>query len=96
MEEGTELIQRLNNGGVLPMITSCSPGWIKYAETFYPEFIPNLSTCKSPHEMLAALIKSYYAEKTGIDPKNIYTVSIMPCTAKKFESKREELGDNGV
>ena len=96
MEEGTELIQRLNGGGVLPMITSCSPGWIKYCETFFPEFIPNLSSCKSPHEMLGAIIKSYYAEKNGIDPESIYTVSVMPCTAKKFEAKRDELGHDGL
>ena len=92
MEEGTELLHRINNGGVLPMITSCSPGWIKYCETFYPEFLPNLSTCKSPHEMLGAVLKSYFAEKNGIDPKTIYTVSVMPCTAKKYEARREELG----
>ena len=96
MEEGTELLGRLNNGGKLPMITSCSPGWIKYCEEFYPEFIPNLSSCKSPHEMLGALIKSYYAEKEGIDPKDIYVVSVMPCTAKKFEADREELGKDGL
>ena len=96
MEEGTELIDRLKNGGVLPMITSCSPGWIKYCETFYPEFIPNLSTCKSPHEMGGAMIKTYYAQKNGIDPKNIYTVSIMPCTAKKFEAIRPELGHDNM
>ena len=96
MEEGTELIDRLKNGGVLPMITSCSPGWIKYCETFYPEFIPNLSTCKSPHEMGGAMIKTYYAQKNGIDPKNIYTVSIMPCTAKKFEASRTELGHDNM
>jgi len=96
MEEGTEFINRLTNNGVLPMITSCSPGWIKYCETFYPEFLPNLSTCKSPHEMGGALIKTYYAEKNGIDPKKIFTVSVMPCTAKKFEAKREELSNNGM
>ncbi|MDL2287089.1 [FeFe] hydrogenase, group A [Eubacteriales bacterium OttesenSCG-928-G02] len=96
MEEGTELIGRLTNGGALPMITSCSPGWIKYCETFYPEFIPNLSSCKSPHEMMGAVIKSYFAEKNNIDPKNIYVVSVMPCTAKKFEAKRDELGHNGI
>ena len=95
MEEGTELIGRLKNGGVLPMITSCSPGWIKYCEEFYPDFIPNLSTCKSPHEMMGAVIKSYYAEKAGIDPKDIFVVSVMPCTAKKFEAKREELSGTG-
>ncbi len=96
MEEGTELISRLNNGGTLPMITSCSPGWVKFCETFYPEFIPNLSSCKSPHEMAGAVIKSYFAEKAGIDPKKIFVVSVMPCTAKKFEAKRPELGHDGM
>ncbi len=96
MEEGTELIDRLNNKGVLPMITSCSPGWIKFCEHYYPEFIPNLSTCKSPHEMAGAMIKTYYAEKAGVDPKDIVVVSVMPCTAKKFEAKRPELGHNGM
>lgn len=96
MEEGTELLNRIKNGGVLPMITSCSPGWIKYCETFFPDFIPNLSSCKSPHEMLGAVIKSYYAEKNNIDPKDIYVVSIMPCTAKKFERSREELGHDNM
>ncbi len=95
MEEGTELIERISNGGTLPMITSCSPGWVKYCETFYPEFIPNLSSCKSPHEMAGAVIKSYFAEKEGIDPSKIYVVSVMPCTAKKFEAKREELSNGG-
>lgn len=95
MEEGHELLHRLNNGGKLPMITSCSPGWIKFCEHYYPEFLENLSTCKSPHEMLGALIKSYYAEKNNIDPKDIVVVSIMPCTAKKFESQREELAATG-
>ena len=96
MEEGTELIGRLNNGGVLPMITSCSPGWIKFCEHYYPEFIPNLSSCKSPHEMEGAMIKSYYAEKAGIDPKDIAVVSVMPCTAKKYEAARPELSVNGL
>lgn len=96
MEEGTELLGRLQNGGALPMITSCSPGWINYCETFYPEFIPNLSSCKSPHEMEGAMIKSYYAEKEGIDPKDIYVVSVMPCTAKKFEAKRPELANGDL
>lgn len=95
MEEGTELLDRLQNGGTLPMITSCSPGWIKYCETFYPEFIPNLSSCKSPHEMLGAMVKSYFAEKNGIDPKTMYVVSVMPCTAKKFEAQRPEQGTDG-
>ncbi|MDR2505369.1 MAG: [FeFe] hydrogenase, group A [Oscillospiraceae bacterium] len=94
MEEATEFLHRLN-GGTLPMITSCSPGWVKYCETFYPEFIPNLSTCKSPHMMAGALIKTYYAEKAGIDPKNIRVVSVMPCTAKKFEAKRHEMYAEG-
>ncbi len=96
MEEGTELIDRIQNGGVLPMITSCSPGWIKFCEHYYPEFIPNLSSCKSPHQMTGALIKTYYAEKAGIDPKDIVTVSVMPCTAKKFEAKRPEMSHNGL
>ncbi len=95
MEEGTELVKRVTEGGVLPMITSCSPGWIKFCETYYPEFIPNLSSCKSPHEMLGAVTKSYYAEKMGIDPKDIKVVSVMPCTAKKFEATREELAASG-
>ena len=92
MEEGYELIDRLQNGGTLPMITSCSPGWIKYCETFYPEFLPNVSSCKSPHEMMGAVVKSYYAETNGIDPRDIVVVSVMPCTAKKFECQRDELG----
>ena len=91
MEEGTELIDRIRGGGTLPLITSCSPGWVKFCEHNYPEFLPNLSTCKSPHEMLGAIIKSYYAEKNGIDPKKIVVVSVMPCTAKKFEAQRPEL-----
>ena len=93
MEEGTELIDRIQNGGKLPMITSCSPGWIKFCEHNFPEFLDNLSTCKSPHEMFGALIKSYYAEQAGIDPANIYVVSVMPCVAKKFEAQRPEMGD---
>lgn len=96
MEEGTELLGRIQNGGVLPMITSCSPGWIKFIEHYYPEFLPNLSSCKSPHEMLGAIIKSYYAEKEHLDPKDVYVVSVMPCTAKKFEAKRPELGHDGI
>ena len=96
MEEANELVERITNGGVLPMITSCSPGWIKFCETYYPDFIPNLSSCKSPHEMLGAMAKSYYAEKAGIDPANIVVVSVMPCTAKKFEAARPELGHNGL
>lgn len=95
MEEGTELLGRLQNGGVLPMITSCSPGWIKFCETFYPDCLPNLSSCKSPQGMFGAVIKTYYAEKAGKAPSDIYSVSIMPCTAKKFEAKRPELGRDG-
>jgi len=92
MEEGTELLDRLTNGGVLPMITSCSPGWIKFCEHFYPEFLPNLSTCKSPNQMQGAITKTYFAQKNGLDPKNIFVVSVMPCTAKKFEIGRSEMG----
>ena len=95
MEEGTELIDRIRGGGVLPLITSCSPGWVKFCEHNFPEMIPNLSTCKSPHEMMGAIIKSYYAEKNGIDPDKIVVVSVMPCTAKKFESQRPELAVDG-
>ena len=90
MEEGTEFIHRLQEGGAMPMITSCSPGWIRFCEQHYPEFVPNLSSCKSPQQMFGSLVKSYYAQKAGIDPKDIYVVSIMPCTAKKYEVKREE------
>ena len=96
LEEGTELINRIKNGGKLPLITSCSPGWIKFCEHYYPEFIDNLSSCKSPHEMFGALLKTYYAEKEGLDPKNIVTVSIMPCVAKKFEAARPELSNEGM
>ncbi|NLB40818.1 MAG: 2Fe-2S iron-sulfur cluster binding domain-containing protein [Clostridiales bacterium] len=95
MEEGTELLGRLKKGENLPLITSCSPGWIKYCEHHYPDLLDNLSTCKSPHEMMGAMVKSYYAEKTNQDPANIYVVSIMPCTAKKFEAQRPELQASG-
>lgn len=95
MEEGTELLQRIQNGGVLPMITSCSPGWIKFCEHFYPEFIPNLSTCKSPNQMQGAVTKTYFAEKNDLDPRDIFVVSVMPCTAKKFEIQRSEMGRDG-
>jgi NADP-reducing hydrogenase subunit HndD len=78
MEEGTEFLQRIQNGGKLPLITSCSPGWIKFCETYYPDMLENVSSCKSPQQMFGALTKSYYAEKSGIDPKDIYVVSIMP------------------
>ena len=95
MEEGTELLNRIKNGGVLPMITSCSPGWIKYCETFYPDFIPNLSTCKSPNQMQGAVTKTYFAKQNELDPRDIYVVSVMPCTAKKFEIARPEFGRDG-
>lgn len=95
MEEGTELLNRINSGGVLPMITSCSPGWIKYCETFYPDFIPNLSTCKSPNQMQGAVTKTYFAKQNDLDPRDIYVVSVMPCTAKKFEIARPEFGRDG-
>ena len=91
MEEGTEFLDRFQNGGTLPMITSCSPGWVRYLELNYPDLIPNLSTCKSPHQMFGAIIKSYFAEKNNIDPAKIYVVSVMPCVAKKFESSRDEM-----
>ena len=91
MEEGTELLNRIKTGGRLPMITSCSPGWIRFAEFYYPEFLENLSSCKSPHQMEGAIIKSYYAEKKGIDARDIFVVSIMPCTSKKTEAGREEM-----
>jgi len=96
MEEGTELLSRINNGGTLPMITSCSPGWVKFCESYYPEFIPNLSSCKSPHMMIGAMLKSYYASNEGIDPKKMFVVSVMPCTAKKYEAERPEMEVNGV
>jgi len=91
MEEGTELLGRIQNGGKLPMITSCSPGWIRFAEFYYPDFLDNLSTCKSPHQMEGAIIKTYYAKRMDIDPNDIFVVSIMPCTSKKTESSREEM-----
>ncbi len=96
MEEASEFVERVKNNGVLPMITSCSPGWVKFCEHYYPEFIPNLSSCKSPHQMAGALIKTYYAQKADVDPKSIVNVSVMPCTAKKFEAKRPEMGMNGL
>lgn len=96
MEEGTELLSRLGNGENLPLMTSCCPGWVKFVEHNFPDMIPNLSTCKSPSEMEGALIKSYFAEKIGVDPKNIVVVSIMPCVGKKFEGEREELSSGGM
>ena len=95
IEEGHEFLHRLNNGGKLPMFTSCSPGWIRYVEYFYPELLENVSSCKSPQQMFGALVKSYYAQKNNIDPKDIVVVSIMPCTAKKAEAVREEMNDSG-
>lgn len=96
MEEGTEFIERLEKNDNLPMITSCSPGWIKYIEMNYPENLSHLSSCKSPHEMYGAILKTYYAEKEKIDPKKIVVVSVMPCIAKKFEAQREELSNNNM
>jgi iron-only hydrogenase group A len=95
MEEGNELLKRVKEGGPLPMTTSCSPGWIKFIEHFYPQLLPNVSTCKSPQQMFGALAKTYYAEFAGIDPKDIFVVSIMPCTAKKYEAARPEMCDSG-
>ncbi|MCG0237879.1 MAG: [FeFe] hydrogenase, group A [Firmicutes bacterium] len=95
VEEASELIQRLRSGGPLPLMTSCCPGWVKYAEHFWPEFLDNLSSCKSPHQMFGAMAKTYYAQKMGIDPAKIVVVSIMPCTAKKFEASRPELAGSG-
>ena len=94
MEEASELIRRVQNGGTLPMFTSCCPGWVKFVEHYYPEFIPNLSTCKSPQAMFGAVLKSYYCEKNNIDPKNLFVVSVIPCTSKKFEHTREQLNAN--
>ncbi len=95
VEEANELVQRIQNNGVLPMITSCSPGWVKFCEYYYQDLLPHLSTCKSPHQMEGALIKTYWAEKNGIDPKDIVVVSIMPCTAKKFEIGRADQSASG-
>jgi len=96
MEEATELLSRIKNNGVLPMITSCSPGWVNYAEYYYGDQLDHLSSCKSPHQMQGAIIKSYFAEKKGIDPKDIFVVSIMPCTAKKYEKSRSEMEVDGL
>jgi NADP-reducing hydrogenase subunit HndD len=95
LEEGTEFINRLQNNGKFPMFTSCSPGWVNYLELYYPEYIPNLSTCKSPQQMAGALIKTYYAQKLNLDPKKIVSVSIMPCIAKKAEARRSDMGRDG-
>ena len=96
MEESTELLDRIQNDGVLPLITSCCPGWIKYAEHFYPDMLPNISSCKAPHTMFGAMIKSYFAEKEGLNKEDIVVVSIMPCTAKKFEITRDDECGAGV
>lgn len=95
MEEAHEFLDRVQNGGVLPMITSCSPGWIKYCEHYYPELIPHLSTCKSPQQMFGATMKTWYAQKLGMDPKDMVVVGVMPCTAKKFETKRPDQSASG-
>lgn len=96
MEEGTELLSRLQSGGPLPLVTSCSPGWIKFCEHYYPDMIPHLSSCKSPQQMFGALLKTYYAEKEGLDPKDIFVVTMMPCTAKKFEVSRDHQNAAGL
>jgi iron-only hydrogenase group A len=96
MEEASELVHRIQTGGPLPLLTSCSPGWVKFIEQFYPDMLPHVSSCKSPQQMLGAVIKSYYAERQGIAPENIYSVSIMPCTAKKFEAQRPEMLTDGI
>ena len=95
VEEANELVERIKNGGTLPMITSCSPGWVKFAELYYPQLLGHLSSCKSPQQMTGAVIKTYFAEKMGIDPKDIFSVSIMPCTAKKFEVGRDDQSASG-
>ena len=96
MEEGTEVIERIKENKDLPIITSCSPGWVRFAESNYPDLLPHLSSCKSPHQMFGAIIKSYYGEKEEIDPAKIFVVSVMPCVAKKAESEREEMKVNGL
>jgi NADH-quinone oxidoreductase subunit G/NADP-reducing hydrogenase subunit HndD len=95
MEEGHELLERLHHGGTLPMITSCSPGWVNFIEKSYPELLPHVSTCKSPQQMFGALAKTYYAQKSGISPDKLFVVSIMPCTAKKYEAARHEMNASG-
>ena len=96
VEEANELVERIKNGGVLPMITSCSPGWVKFCELYYPDLLSHLSTCKSPQQMMGAVIKTFWAEKNGVDPKDIVSVSVMPCTAKKFEIGRDDESAAGV
>ncbi|MBP1736818.1 MAG: Iron hydrogenase, small subunit [Oscillospiraceae bacterium] len=95
MEEGNELLHRLNTGGVLPMITSCCPAWVKFCETFYPQYVKHLSSAKSPQQMFGAVIKTFFAERNQIDPQSLFSVSVMPCTAKKYECKRYEMNDSG-
>ena len=96
MEEATEFLHRFTEGGAMPLITSCSPGWVKYCETYFPDFIPNLSSCKSPQQMFGAVAKTYYAQKMGLDPKDIVVVAVMPCVAKKFEAGRDNQAAAGV
>jgi NADH-quinone oxidoreductase subunit G/NADP-reducing hydrogenase subunit HndD len=96
MEEGTELVERIKNGGKLPLFTSCCPGWVKFAEHNFPDLLPNLSTCKSPQQMMGAVIKTYLAEKEGYKPEDIFVVSVMPCTAKKYEAERPEMSRDGI
>jgi len=96
MEEASELVHRIVNGGKMPMLTSCCPGWVKFVEEFYPEMLDHVSSCKSPQQMMGAIIKSYYARESGLHPEQIYSVSIMPCTAKKFEQQREEMTQHGI
>lgn len=96
MEEANELLGRIREGGTLPMITSCSPGWVNYAETYYPDLLGHVSTCKSPHQMQGAILKNYWAQQKGYDPKDVFTVSIMPCTAKKYEKDRPQMEVDGI
>lgn len=96
LEEASELVARVRSGGVLPMLTSCSPGWVRYVETFHPELIPNLSTCKSPQQMMGALVKRVFAERQGLSPRQVVSVAVMPCTAKKLECTREEMADDAI
>src|SRR5690606_15001837 len=96
MEEASELVHRIQNGGTLPMFTSCCPGWVKFVEQSHPDFLGNLSTCRSPQQMLASIVKHHFALKHGIDPEKLFSVSIMPCTAKKFEASRPEFMRDGI
>lgn len=96
MEEAAELVKRITDGDTLPMFTSCCPGWVKFVEEFYPELLPHVSSCKSPQQMMGAVIKSYWAEKVNLKPEDIYSISVMPCTAKKFEAQRDEMTNKGI